>query len=179
MFVEKNFCSLFLILPSLLLCFLLTACGQEQKSEQIRQAIAFEDIDECHLCGMAITRFAGPKGQLFEREVETSRKFCSTRDMFAYLLQPENTHRISDIYVHNMATTAWDKPNDSHLINARTAFYVINHKLTGAMGPTLAAFSQESDAKTFIKTNKGNIVGFTDITLEILAQLIVAENNKQ
>ena len=148
MFIEKTSYSPLPSLLGVLLCFLLTACGQEQqKSEQIRQAIAFEDTDECHLCGMAITRFPGPKGQLFEREIEASRKFCSTRDMFAYLLQPENTHRVSDIYVHNMATTAWDKPNDSHLINARTAFYVIDHRLTGAMGPTLAAFSNKNLSK--------------------------------
>jgi copper chaperone NosL len=136
-----------------------------------RQAIAFEYADECHLCGMVITRFPGSKGQLYEQEVKTVRKFCSTRDMFSYYLQPENSHRATNIYVHNMAEVPWEKPDDSHLIDARKAWYVINHTLMGAMGPTLAAFETETSAQDFVKVNRGSIIVFSDITLDMLAKL--------
>ncbi len=161
-----NYCLVFGML------LILTACGKnDSTTEQARQVVAYERADECHLCGMVITRFEGPKAQLYEREVQKVRKFCSTRDMFSYLLQPENSHRITDVYVHDMAQVPWAKPDDSHMINARDAWYVINHKLGGAMGPTLASFTQESDALEFIKNNGGSITRFEDISLEMLMNL--------
>ena len=150
----------------------LVACGESDSlAEQSRQPVVYERADECHLCGMVITRFEGPKAQLYEREVQKVRKFCSTRDMFAYLLQPENSHRITDVYVHNMAQAPWANPDDSFMIDAREAWYVINHRQGGAMGPTLASFKQETDAANFIKTNGGSITRFEGVTLEMLMNL--------
>lgn len=160
----------------------LTACGKNDSTEQqSRAAIPFERTDECHLCGMIITSFGGPKAELYEREVQNIRKFCSTRDMFAYLLQPENTHRITDIYVHDMAQAPWGSPDDKYLIDARNAWYVINHKLEGAMGPTLASFKDEKQAIEFKEINGGLIIRFEDITLKMLAELNTGmpENNSQ
>lgn len=36
-----------------------------------------------------------------------------------------------------MAETQWDHPEDTHLIDARKAWYVMGSNLMGAMGPTL------------------------------------------
>jgi len=146
-------------------------------THESRQAVAFEDSDECHLCGMVITRFPGPKGEIFEQEVEQVRKFCSTRDLFSHYLQPENIHRVSDIYVHNMAKVPWAKPDDiGYMINAREAIYVINHKLSGAMGPTLASFGKETDAQAFITENGGEVMRFSEINLDMLASLSPVEH---
>jgi len=169
----------FLYICLLACSFLLAGCGESSSkmTQESRQAVAFEDSDECHLCGMVVTRFPGPKGEIFEQEVELVRKFCSTRDLFSHYLQPENTHRASDIYVHNMAEVPWAKPDDNdYMINAREAVYVINHKLSGAMGPTLASFGKEADAQAFIAENGGEVVVFSDINLDMLANLSPVEH---
>ena len=169
-----------LLIVCMFLCsVLLGGCSesQTQMTQESRKAIAFEDVDECHLCGMVITRFPGPKGQLYEQEVERVRKFCSTRDLFSHYLQPENIHRTIDIYVHNMAEVPWGKTDDRYMINAREALFVINHKLSGAMGPTLAAFGKKGEAQAFIDTHGGSIITFSDITLDMLATLAPVEMN--
>ena len=130
-----------------------------------------ESGDECHLCGMLITQFSGPKGEIFNKKATKAHKFCSTRDLFSYYLQPENKRQVQQILVHDMAQTPWDKPNDEHFINAKTAWYVKEHNQQGAMGATLAAFSTEHDAKLFIKNYGGKTLRFNDITFELLANI--------
>lgn len=149
----------------------LVACDHKSGVAQQRQPVPFERTDECHLCGMAISSFPGPRGELFEHEVQEVRKFCSTRDLFAYYLQPENTHRVQEIYVHDMGQSPWDKPDDRYLINAREAWYVINHQLSGAMGPTLASFKEQGAAQAFSNTNGGSVIRFSDISLAMLTHL--------
>ena len=173
--MKKRFIG-FIALCALLL---LHACNSDKsQQQQPRLAVAYERADECHLCGMVITRFPGPKAQLFEREVSGVRKFCSTRDMFSYLLQPENTHRITDIYVHDMAKAPWAEPDDSFMINARDAWYVVNHKQSGAMGPTLASFGKQGDAEQFVTANGGSVVRFDQITLQLLTGMTLGELEK-
>jgi copper chaperone NosL len=108
-----------------------------------------------------------PDPAFTERQQHT-RKFCSTKDMFAWFLQPENENRDHTLYVHNMAETHWDHPDDTHLIDAREAWYVVGSERTGAMGPTLASFETESEATEFAATYGGEILSFVDITLEHL-----------
>ena len=83
----------------LLSIVLVTVIGCSEQSEQqqvIHQAVAIESSDECHLCGMLITNFSGPKAELFRKGVTEAdgnsvKKFCSTRDMFSFYLDPENS----------------------------------------------------------------------------------------
>ena len=142
--------------------------GGEQEVVAKPDPVHFESGDECHVCGMVITNFPGPKGQAFTEREQHTRKFCSTKDMFAWFLQPENVNRDHALYVHNMAETHWDHPDDTHLIDAREAFYVVGSERTGAMGPTLASFETESEATDFAATYGGEIISFADITLEHL-----------
>ncbi|MDX5386689.1 MAG: nitrous oxide reductase accessory protein NosL [Alteromonadaceae bacterium] len=147
----------------------LAGCSSdEQQTAAKPDPVHFDSGDECHVCGMVITNFPGPKGQAFTERQQHTRKFCSTKDMFAWFLQPENENRDHTLYIHNMAETHWDHPDDTHLIDAREAFYVVGSERTGAMGPTLASFETESEATDFAATYGGEILSFGDITLEHL-----------
>ena len=59
-------------------------------------------------------------------------------------------------------------PDDTHLIDAREAFYVVGSNLNGAMGPTLASFANKTDATDFAAEHGGNVLAFVDVTLEHL-----------
>lgn len=156
----------------LIVSFSLLGCGETADELQLAQhAMAIERSDECHLCGMIINGFPGPKGQLYERNNEQNMTFCSTRDMFSYLLDPEHQHAIQTVYVHDMAASLWDTPNDEFFINARTAWYVAGHSRKGAMGPTLASFSNKEVADTFAKQYGGEIYQFEEITQDLLQQI--------
>src|SRR5690606_6143545 len=78
----------------------LIACSDTKPDRRTLEPVAFHDSDECHVCGMVITRFPGPKGQVVE-QTET-RKFCSTAEMLGWWLQPENQHLRAELYVHDM-----------------------------------------------------------------------------
>lgn len=148
---------------------MVSGCGETPTELQLTQhATTIERSDECHLCGMIIKGFPGPKGQLYKRGSEQDMKFCSTRDMFAYLLDPEHKHAIQTIYVHDMAQSVWDSPDDKFFINGRTAWYVAGHNRQGAMGPTLASFLNEEVAETFAKQYGGKIYPFEDINQTLL-----------
>ena len=136
----------------------LTACsGNEEQTMAKPEPVHFESGDECHVCGMVISNFPGPKGEAITEKEQHVRKFCSTKDMFAWMLQPENENRDHTLYVHNMAETHWDSPDDTHLIDAREAFYVVGSNLNGAMGPTLASFANKTDATDFAAKHGGNV----------------------
>src|SRR5690554_3244587 len=124
------------LLAALAAVILAGCSGGEQEVVAKPDPVHFESGDECHVCGMVITNFPGPKGQAFTEREQHTRKFCSTKDMFAWFLQPENENRDHTLYVHNMAQTDWEHPDDTHLIDAREAFYVAGSERTGAMGPT-------------------------------------------
>jgi copper chaperone NosL len=151
---------------------LISGCKQqEQQAVVAPDPVIIQNGEECDLCGMYINRFPGPKGQVFERGLTHAKRFCSTRDMFAYALQPEHQHRIEHIYVHDVATAAWDEQGKAKYIDARTAFFVSGHKLNGAMGPALASFSKRADAESFIVQQGGNILTFDQIDIEVLSQM--------
>ena len=89
---------------------ILTGCTEDEQAAMVQQAVALENSDECHLCGMIITNYPGPKGQLFSKGIEGNLKFCSTRDMFAFIADPENKHNVQQVFVHDMAISPWEHP---------------------------------------------------------------------
>lgn len=159
-------------LITVMLMTFLSACSENSTQQQtIHNAVAMEEEDECHLCGMLITRFDGPKGEVFRKEQgETVYKFCSTRDMFSYYLDPENTRNVSQMMVHDMSKMPWgsDSIDDKYLIDAKTAWYVIGSSKKGAMGKTLASFSLQTDAQAFADEFGGKVLNFTDINQDSL-----------
>ncbi|MTI99838.1 MAG: nitrous oxide reductase accessory protein NosL [Marinobacter adhaerens] len=152
-----------------LAAFALTACsGSEEQTTAKAAPVNFATGDECHVCGMVITNFPGPKGQAITEKDQHVRKFCSTRDMFAWALQPENVNRNHALYVHDMAETEWASPDDTALIDAREAFYVVGSNRKGAMGPTLASFAAKAEAEKFAMEYGGETMAFPEITMDHL-----------
>jgi len=164
--LRKLFLSLLLVVA--------VGCSEQSKQQQvIHQAVAIESADECHLCGMLITNFAGPKAELFRQGVtkadgEQVKKFCSTRDMFSYYLDPENNRNVTTIWVHDMSKAPWDAPDDGYFIDARQAWYVVGSAKTGAMGKTLASFSAKTDADAFAKEFGGDVLDFNRVNYQSL-----------
>ncbi|MEH6473709.1 MAG: nitrous oxide reductase accessory protein NosL [Halopseudomonas sp.] len=160
------------LMLGLLATLLISGCNEDTpETLAAQQVVALESGDECHLCGMIITSFAGPKGQLYERGQSQNMRFCSTRDMFAYLLDPEHKHNIQSAFVHDMAVTPWDHPDEQTYIDARQAWYVVGSNRKGAMGPTLASFSSEDAAKVFAKTYQGQLYRFDDLNLALISSM--------
>lgn len=160
-------------LQSLAMALLLSlgvACSDQNTEQQamVRQAAAIEQADECHLCGMIISRFPGPKGENYSKSSTSVNKFCSTRDLFSYILQPENQRQVQEIYVHDMSKTPWQTPEDEYFIDARQAWYVIGSEKKGAMGKTLASFARQEDANSFMTEFGGKVYQFDEISIEML-----------
>lgn len=150
--------------------FILSGCERkEERRELVKKIVAIESGDECHLCGMLIGEFPGPKGEMYLRRDPQIKKFCSTRDMLSFYLQPENTHQTDAMFVHDMAVTPWDNPDDNVFIDAKTAWYVSGMSKKGAMGGTLASFSTRETANQFIVESGGELLSFDQITLTLLA----------
>jgi copper chaperone NosL len=168
-----KFYKLFAFITVLTVAFTsLVSCSDNAEQQQIiHKAVATESSDECHLCGMLITRFDGPKGEVFRKETgDQVFKFCSTRDMFSYYLDPENKRNVAQMLVHDMSKMPWgsDSIDDKHFIDAKTAWYVAGSEKTGAMGETLASFSKEGDAEAFAKEFGGKVISFANINYDTL-----------
>jgi copper chaperone NosL len=157
-----------MLLPALAVLMLAACSGSEEQTSAKATPVNFATGDECHVCGMVITNFPGPKGQAITEKDQRVRKFCSTKDMFAWALQPENVNRNHTLYVHDMAQTEWANPDDTALIDAREAFYVVGSSRKGAMGPTLASFANKPHADDFASAHGGKVVAFKEITMDHL-----------
>ncbi|MCE9682275.1 nitrous oxide reductase accessory protein NosL [Halomonas alkalisoli] len=149
---------------------LLAGCGSDEE-RPLAPAQPITDGDSCHVCGMLISDLPGPKGQVYLNRDEAVRKFCSTTDMFAFLLQPENETQLSHAWVHDVAVTPWASPADDAFILASEAWYVVEHERRGAMGHTLASFREQHHADAFRETHGGRVLAFQEIDLELLAEL--------
>lgn len=146
----------------------LAACDKTEKESARLEPVAFHDSDECHVCGMVITRFPGPKGQAVAPA--KTRKFCSTAEMLGWWLQPENQNLGAELYVHDMGRSDWNSPNDEHLIDATSAWYVAGTELKGAMGVVLATFSEEQAARALADEHDGRVLRFEQIDQALLQQ---------
>ncbi|ABM03241.1 protein disulfide isomerase NosL family protein [Psychromonas ingrahamii 37] len=151
-----------------LLAVLLGCSEAEPQKKMLKQVAAIENADECHLCGMIISKFPGPKGELYQKKSEDIAKFCSTRDLFGYLLQPENQRQVKQVFVHDMSKTPWGKTDDQYFIDAKTAWYVVDSSKKGAMGKTLASFSLQGDAQAFSREYGGKVYSFDEISIDML-----------
>jgi len=150
-------------------CYFIVACenNEQAKVSQIPEVI--QHGEECHVCGMVINKFIGPKGQAFGHGQSHSVKFCSTIELFSWALQPENSAKISQLFVHDMTEDHWMNPIKNPYIDAKKAWYVWGHKRRGAMGKTLASFKEKSAAEVFAKQYGGQVYGYPQIDLALLA----------
>lgn len=160
-----------------LLSVWLTACSDENSStavEELHGPVAFETGDECHVCGMIITEYPGAKAQIIPSRDKITHKFCSTQDMLSWWLQPENQHLKAEIYVHDIAKTPWSQPQDEHLIDARNAWFVVGSSLQGAMGPSLATYSDLEVAESVVVAKGGRVLSWDELDMSVLQELATA-----
>lgn len=158
------------LMASLMISLLLAGCG-ESKPEALASPVPIRAGDSCHVCGMLIEHFPGPKGEAFLDRQGEALKFCSTLDLFTFLKQPENETRLSHAYVHDIGVTTWGEPSDEGFIRAEEAWYVVGHGQPGAMGHTLASFAERGDAEAFRETHGGELLAYSDIDLDLLGRL--------
>jgi copper chaperone NosL len=169
--LKQSLSTLWVVLLSALLLF---SCSKNEEGGQtLHAAVAIESSDECHLCGMLLSNFSGPKGELFRRGITEAdgnsvKKFCSTRDMFSFYLDPENKRNVTTILVHDMSKSPWDTPNDAYFIDAKKAWFVTGSSKTGAMGKTLASFSKQADAQSFSDEFGGKVLSFSEVNTSVL-----------
>lgn len=144
----------------------LAGCGETEQAPQSVEPVAFHADDECHVCGMVVLDFPGAKGQAVEKG--DVKKFCSTGEMIGWWLQPENRVLDAKLYVHDMAHGTWEQPDDAHLIDAKSAWYVAGTQLEGAMGAVLASFSDEAAARQLADEHGGKVLRFEEIDQAVL-----------
>lgn len=149
-----------------LLLGLLAACGEPRQEVQALAPVAFHPSDECHVCGMIIADFPGPKAQAVGPG--GVKKFCSPAEMLGWWLQPENRQLQVKLFVHDMGRSAWARPDDHHLIDATQAYYVIGTGLKGAMGVVLASFAEEQAARQLAEREGGRVLQFAEIDPSVL-----------
>lgn len=136
----------------------LTGCGDAKK----REARAVRPSDRCAICGMVVANYEGPKAELFLKEVDRAAVFCSLKEAFAFLLQPENRRRLEVLYVQT-------SQGDDRFYDASALRFVVGSRFEGVMGTEPAAFKTAAEAAAFIKKWGGREAAFDTVTLEDLA----------
>lgn len=151
----------------LLLALLLAtfALGCTQKEEAIK-AVEIDRATSCALDGMILMDYPGPKAQIHYDKGEPDF-FCDTMEMFSIYLRPEQKKRIKALFTQDMGKTSWEQPKGDW-IDAKSAYYVLDSKKMGSMGPTLAAFSHMEDAQAFVKQFGGKVLRFDEVTLNMV-----------
>jgi copper chaperone NosL len=150
------------LLAVLLSTLVLAACGQSDTRGPL-EPVAITGGTYCTLDGMLLADYPGPKAQIHYAGREEPDFFCDTVEMFHIYLNPEIVQPVRGLYVQDMGSTDWDDPQ-GQWIDARTAYYVHGSSRRGAMGPTLASFSREEDARHFAEEFGGQVLRFEEIT---------------
>lgn len=117
----------------------------------------------CELDGMLLADYPGPKGQIHYAGQSDPDFFCDLVELFNVYLQPEQVRQVRALFVQDMGQADWDEPR-GHWIDARTAFFVVGSRRHGSMGPTIASFAAEADARAFVAGYGGDVVRFDGVT---------------
>jgi copper chaperone NosL len=116
----------------------------------------------CSLDGMTLMDYPGPKAQIHYEKGDPDF-FCDTIEMFAVFLKPEQVKAVRALYVQDMGRAEWTQP-EGHWTDAKTAFYVVGSKRRGSMGPTIASYSREEDARALVGREGGRVLRFAEVT---------------
>jgi copper chaperone NosL len=143
----------------------LPACSQGEAAAPV-QAVAIDRNTSDAVDGMILLDYPGPKGQILYADGKPDF-FCDTVGMFAMVLHPEQKRQLRAVFVQDMAQEDWAHPV-GHWVDAKAAFYVAGSKARGAMGPTLASFAREEDARGFAEKQGGKVLRFADVTPEMV-----------
>ena len=148
-----------------LLGLLLTACSSSE-APPAQVAVDIHKGDTCAVCGMYLDAGPGPRAEAWVHGYKTPLKFGSTRDFFAYVLDPENQTQLQQLLVQDSARINWQHPSNEAptFVDARAAWYVAWQPLSGLMGPTFASFAARQDAEAFVRAHGGEILNFSEVT---------------
>ncbi len=152
-------------LVPVLLCVWLAACGGAEQTSLAPLEITRDTV--CSLDGMILADYPGPKAQIHYDQGPPDF-FCDTMELFSIYLRPEQQKRVRALYVQDMGKADWNNPQD-HWIDARNAFFVHGASKRGSMGPTLASFAREEDAKAFAAQYGGKVLRFTEVTPDMVS----------
>lgn len=138
-----------------------------------RHAVDVAPGDLCAVCGMELAHSPGPRAQAWLAGHPRPVMFDSTRDFFAYVLQPENQSEVQELFVQDASRIDWWHPgrDAGSFIDARSALYVAWQPLPGSMGPTLAPFRTRVAAAAFAHAHGGAVLAFHQVTLAVVADL--------
>lgn len=117
----------------------------------------------CSLDGMLLADYPGPKAQIHYAGQADPDFFCDIVELFNVYLQPEQVRDVRALFVQDMGRADWDAPR-GQWIDARSAFFVVGSRRHGSMGPTIASFATEADARTFASEYGGDVVPFDGVT---------------
>lgn len=142
---------------------LLAACN-----DSARSLAAGEPADDavCALDGMSLKDYPGPKAQIVFKGGRIDY-LCSLSELFEVLFGDDGRHGVGASYVQDMGKADWNKPR-GHWIDARDAFYVIDSRAQGAMGPTTGTFASKEDAQAFAAREGGRVLDYSQIRPEVL-----------
>jgi copper chaperone NosL len=143
----------------------LLACGDRAEAPVV--AVEIDSATTCDLDGMLLTDYPGPKAQIYFKDEAKPAFYCDTVEMFNTLLKPEQVKPIRAVLVQDMGKADWEQPT-GHWFEARTGVYVLGSKRRGSMGPTIASFLQEADARAFATKNGGKVLRFSDVTRDMV-----------
>lgn len=116
----------------------------------------------CSLDGMTLADFPGPKAQILYERGDPDF-FCDTVEMFAIFIKPEQQRVVRAVFVQDMGQADWANPA-GYWIDAKSAFYVAGSRARGSMGPTIASFAREQDARDFAGREGGKVLRFGEVT---------------
>ena len=140
----------------------LAGCSDRAGDARALAPVEIDASTACELDGMLLADYPGPKAQIHYAGASAPVFMCDTVELFNTMLRPEQVRKVLAVYVQDMGKADWDQPR-GNWIDAKTGFYVLGSKRHGSMGPTIASFSQEADARTFIGQWGGKVLRYEEI----------------
>lgn len=119
--------------------------------------------DACTVCGMYPAKYPKHNCQILAGD-DSTLHFCSTQCMVNFNADPAK-------YVKEpvMTKMAWVKVySDDMYESAYGTYYVVGSEVVGPMGKEAIPFKLKKDAEEFVKANGGEIVGFQQLTPELV-----------
>jgi copper chaperone NosL len=148
---------------AMVVVLMLAACG-----DAARAPAAGEPADDaaCALDGMSLKDYPGPKAQIVFKDGHIDY-FCSLSELFEVLFGEDGQRGIGASYVQDMGKADWNRPR-GHWIEARNAFFVIDSRARGAMGPTIGTFASKEEAQAFAAREGGRVIDYSQVKPDVL-----------
>lgn len=147
--------------------FVAGLAGCDSDGSQARGPAEIGPGTACHLDGMLLADYPGPKAQIIVAGRAEPMFFCDTMELFNTVLAGEQALKIEGLYVQDMGRAKWEEPR-GHWIDARQGWYVLGSKRHGSMGPTIASYAQEADARRHAADYGGKVLQYAQITRDMV-----------